>query len=219
MEVKIGSFTFFSNFDSGNLARVERVKRDSNGEATVQPVHISSFSLQEQGNVLSAASLNSHISDFEFNLWTSPDCAGSPYENLNRTWFYFGVKGGQAGKVVKFNLMNLNKQGKLYNQGMTPLVKVLPCRNKWERIRERPFCEVSGKNKCTLSCQCGSLQVTFSEVTVHVTVTSYNIWFKNVTVTELYTDLQLRMPFFLDKNGFDIIINVYYVQFDYFCVV
>ena len=28
------------------------------------------------------------------------------------------------------------------------------------------------------------------------------------------------MPFFhLDKNGFDIIINVYYFQFDYFCVV
>lgn len=144
MEVKIGYFTFFSNFDSGNLARVERVKRDINGE--VQPIQLaSSLTLQEQnssGSILSAVSLNMPTPDFEFNLWTSPDCAGSPHENLNRTWFYFGVKGGQAGKLMKFNLMNLNKQGKLYNQGMTPLVKVLPCRNKWERIRERPFCEV-----------------------------------------------------------------------------
>ena len=27
----------------------------------------------------------------EFNLWTSPDCAGTEFENCNRTWFYFSV--------------------------------------------------------------------------------------------------------------------------------
>jgi hypothetical protein len=31
--------------------------------------------------------------DNEFHLWTLPDCANTPYENGNRTWFYFGVKG------------------------------------------------------------------------------------------------------------------------------
>ena len=39
---------------------------------------------------------------------------------------------------------------------------------------------------------------TFSEeVTIYIT--SYNIWFKNVTVV---TDLQLTMTFFLDKKWF-----------------
>lgn len=31
--------------------------------------------------------------EVEFNLWTRPDCAGTPYENQNRTWFYFAVTG------------------------------------------------------------------------------------------------------------------------------
>jgi hypothetical protein len=31
--------------------------------------------------------------DFEFNLWTKPDCASTEFENGNRTWFYFGMKG------------------------------------------------------------------------------------------------------------------------------
>ena len=31
--------------------------------------------------------------DFEFNIWTHPDCAGTEFENGNRTWFYFGIKG------------------------------------------------------------------------------------------------------------------------------
>lgn len=144
METKVGSLTFFSNFDSGNLARVERVKKDMGSEA---PDQLSSASLQEQhssGYALGIPHLNYPTPDFEYNIWTSPDCLGTPHENLNRTWFYFGVKGGQAGKLIKFNLMNLNKQGKLYGQGMTPLVKVLPCRNKWERIRERPSYEVCG---------------------------------------------------------------------------
>lgn len=29
----------------------------------------------------------------EFNIWTKPDCFGTEFENGNRTWFYFGVKG------------------------------------------------------------------------------------------------------------------------------
>lgn len=31
--------------------------------------------------------------DLEFNMWTKPDCAGTPFENTNRTWFYFSVRG------------------------------------------------------------------------------------------------------------------------------
>lgn len=125
MEEKVGPFTFISNFDSGNLARAERVKtedassspEDCDGAVVINP-------------------------DFDYNVWTAPDCAGTEFENQNRTWFYFGIKGGQPGKLLRINILNLNRQGKLYGQGMTPLVKVVPSRNKWERIRDKPKYEV-----------------------------------------------------------------------------
>ena len=31
--------------------------------------------------------------DFEFQLFTSPDCANTVYENNNRTWFFFSISG------------------------------------------------------------------------------------------------------------------------------
>ncbi|XP_032234013.2 cytosolic carboxypeptidase-like protein 5 isoform X2 [Nematostella vectensis] len=124
MEERIGSLTFFSNFDSGNLAKVERVKHDDES------------SDKEDNN-----SASFPVPDYEFNAWTWPDAVGTEYENLNRTWFYFGVKGGVPGRVLKINMMNLNRQGKLYNQGMSPFVKVVPGKGKWERIRDRPTFE------------------------------------------------------------------------------
>lgn len=39
--------------------------------------------------------------------------------------------------------MNMNKQSKLYSQGMAPFVRTLPSRPRWERIRDRPTFEVS----------------------------------------------------------------------------
>ena len=127
MEERVGPLTFTSNFDSGNLARVERVKNDEN--STVEEVDDMS------GTIVTP--------DYEYNVWTRPDCAGTEFENSNRSWFHFGVKGGSPGKVLKINIMNLNRQGKLYAQGMSVVVKVIPGRNKWERIRERPTYEVS----------------------------------------------------------------------------
>ena len=125
MEERVGPFTFFSNFDSGNLARVERVKLEENPPSP-----------EDDGTVVISP-------DYDYNVWTAPDCAGMEGENANRTWFYFGVKGSQQGKLLRINIMNLNRQGKLYGQGMTPLVKVVPTRNKWERIRDKPKYEVS----------------------------------------------------------------------------
>ncbi|XP_065073349.1 uncharacterized protein LOC135697526 [Ochlerotatus camptorhynchus] len=75
--------------------------------------------------------------EVEFNLWTRPDCAGTPYENQNRTWFYFAVTGGRPNQIVKFNVMNLNKQAKLFSQGMHPVMKVGPG-GRWERIKDKP---------------------------------------------------------------------------------
>lgn len=39
---------------------------------------------------------------------------------------------------VRLNLINLNKQGKMYNQGMAPVTRTLPGKPQWERIRDRP---------------------------------------------------------------------------------
>ena len=38
--------------------------------------------------------------------------------------------------------MNLNRQGKLYSQGHSPLVKTVPGKPKWERTRDKPSYEV-----------------------------------------------------------------------------
>ncbi|CAL1538199.1 unnamed protein product [Lymnaea stagnalis] len=127
MEIKFGSLCFTSKFDSGNLAKVEKVSKDdegtefSNGVQTVSGVEIKP--------------------DYEFNVWTNPDCAGTQFENPNRSWFYFGIRGWQSNRVIKINIMNMNKQGKLYSQGLAPIVRILPGKPKWERIRDRPTFE------------------------------------------------------------------------------
>lgn len=59
-----------------------------------------------------------------------------------RSWFYFGVRGGVPGKLLKINIMNMNRQGKLYSQGHSPLVKTVPGKPNWERMRDKPTYEV-----------------------------------------------------------------------------
>ncbi|CAD5115783.1 DgyrCDS4726 [Dimorphilus gyrociliatus] len=113
-EFRCGGLTFLANFDSANLARVEKVLRDEESEAT------NSIEVK---------------ADYEYQVWTKPDCGGTEYENGNRSWFHFGVRGGTMLKVIKITIMNLNKQGKLFAQGHAPLVK---SGKKWERIRDRP---------------------------------------------------------------------------------
>lgn len=75
-------------------------------------------------------------------MWTQPDCAGTPFENGNRTWFYFSVKGGLPSHILRINVMNLNRQAKLYSQGMHPVLKI-GVSGKWERAKDRPSYRVS----------------------------------------------------------------------------
>ncbi|XP_056604967.1 cytosolic carboxypeptidase-like protein 5 isoform X1 [Triplophysa dalaica] len=127
MEFCFGNIVFSSRFDSGNLARVERVDgSEADGESSRPP----NTSVPTQP-------------DYEFNVWTKPDCANTEFENSNRSWFYFSVRGMPPGKLLKVNVMNMNKQSKLYSQGMTPLVRSVPVKTRWERVRERPSFEVS----------------------------------------------------------------------------
>ena len=54
------------------------------------------------------------------------------------TWFLM------CPKYFRFNIQNLNKQSRLYQQGLTPMIKTCPGRGAWERLRDRPEYEVCG---------------------------------------------------------------------------
>ncbi|KAG8122944.1 hypothetical protein E2320_018506 [Naja naja] len=139
MEIRCGGLLFSSKFDSGNLANVEKVEhQEGDGDNSLNgsgSINTSSASVVF-GNSLPSA-------DYEFNVWTKPDCGDTEYENGNRSWFYFSVRGGMPGKLIKIHIVNMNKQTKLYSQGMTPLVKTVPVKPRWERIRERPAYEMA----------------------------------------------------------------------------
>uniref|UniRef100_A0A8D1PU12 Cytosolic carboxypeptidase-like protein 5 n=1 Tax=Sus scrofa TaxID=9823 RepID=A0A8D1PU12_PIG len=131
MELRCGGLLFSSRFDSGNLAHVEKVDSvSSDGEGVA-------------GGASASTSSIASSPDYEFNVWTRPDCAETEFENGNRSWFYFSVRGGAPGKLIKINIMNMNKQSKLYSQGMAPFVRTLPTRPRWERIRDRPTFEMT----------------------------------------------------------------------------
>lgn len=68
MEFRFGNVVFSSRFDSGNLARVDRVDRSEPDGESVRPANASA---QPQP-------------DYEFNVWTKPDCASTEFENGNR---------------------------------------------------------------------------------------------------------------------------------------
>ncbi|KPJ02920.1 Cytosolic carboxypeptidase-like protein 5 [Papilio xuthus] len=130
--IECAGFYFIHNFDSGNLGHVEQV-----------PSELIAPSLNLKTN-------SPETPDYEFNLWTRPDCAGTEFENGNRTWFYFGIQASQPGVLVRLNLINLNKQGKMYNQGMAPVTRTLPGKPQWERIKDRPV-HSTDDNTFTLS--------------------------------------------------------------------
>uniref|UniRef100_A0A348G602 tubulin-glutamate carboxypeptidase n=1 Tax=Odontomachus monticola TaxID=613454 RepID=A0A348G602_ODOMO len=126
--IACGGFVFFNNFDSANLAKVEQVKITD----------VSSKDAYEVEGKSVDASNSKDTLDYEFNLWTKHDCHGTQYQNNNRTWFYFGVRCGRPNSSVRFNIVNLNKQVKMFSQGMCPVFKIVPGHLHWERIREKP---------------------------------------------------------------------------------
>lgn len=138
MEIRCGGLVFSSRFDSGNLAHVEKVEH-LDGEDTANAGG-SSSTTTSTASAIFGSSLP--VADYEFNVWTKPDCGDTEYENGNRSWFYFSVRGGVPCKMIKIHIVNMNKQTKLYSQGMAPLVKTVPARPRWERIRERPAFEM-----------------------------------------------------------------------------
>ena len=79
-----------------------------------------------------------------------------------RSWFYFSVRGASPGKLLKVTVMNMNKQNKLYSQGMAPLVRTVPGKTRWERVRDRPTFEVGVGARvrvCACVCVCNAVYV------------------------------------------------------------
>ena len=95
-------YIFFSNFDSGNLGKVERV--------TVDGTNDEEFQLW----------LKPDCSGTQFQ-------AGN-----TGTWFYFGMTGGKPGAWIKFNIMNLGRQVTLFNQGMRPVCLITSETSVWK---------------------------------------------------------------------------------------
>ncbi|CAH8541433.1 unnamed protein product [Schistosoma bovis] len=153
MDCRIGGILFSSNFDSGNLARVEKVLRDPDEPPSLS---LQSNSKQQQQLVQKATNkVNSNIfgnfaiadvrADYEFRMWIKPDCAGTAYANGNRTWFYFSMRGYSPGKIMRATIMNMNKQSKIYSQGFSPVYRVCSpsvAQSRWQRIRDKPFWEL-----------------------------------------------------------------------------
>ena len=48
------------------------------------------------------------------------------------------MRGGQPGAVVQFTLQNLNKQNKLFSQGMVPVCQIQGRQAGWERLKDPP---------------------------------------------------------------------------------
>ena len=98
-------YRFFSDFDSGNLCKVEEVSVNEN---------------------------ENH--EAEFQMWTKPDCYQTEFEvGRSCTWFYFGMVGGKPGATIKFNIMNIGRQTSLFSQGMRPVCLVTSESNQWKR--------------------------------------------------------------------------------------
>lgn len=128
MEFDICGLQFSSKFDSGNLARAESVVQTTNGPYGVtdstNKLKSEKTSLFTSNNASGNVSIHDLHVDHDVKLWTRSDCEKSDYENGNRTWFHFSVRGYAPGKLIRMTIMNMNKQAKVYSQGYAPLYKV-----------------------------------------------------------------------------------------------
>ena len=72
--------------------------------------------------------------DDEFSIWTHADMEGTEFENKNRTWWSFSIKGVTKSRMLHFNILNMNSQGKLLRADMRPVFRIWPSKPNWARI-------------------------------------------------------------------------------------
>ena len=106
MEANVSGFTFFSTFDSGNLASVEAIPSESHPLNGLP--EINDELPAEKGGPLSPA-------DYSFRIWTRPDCAGMYF-----TCSYHDViealtidSEGLNTPIIKTDRLKLNGQTKM----------------------------------------------------------------------------------------------------------
>ena len=103
--METSGFKFFSDFDSGNLCKVEEVL---------------------------VSGKEDH--EAEFQIWTKPDCYQTEFQvGSTCSWFHFGIVGGPPGAMIKFNIMNIGRQTSLFSQGMRPVCLVTSESDQWKR--------------------------------------------------------------------------------------
>lgn len=100
--LRCAGFDFFNNFDSANLAKVEHVPLEEccklflhNSTRSVFIILSFIFVAFNDPSTNSSKTIVADPIEAEFNIWTKPDCCGTEFENANRTWFYFGMRGKQ----------------------------------------------------------------------------------------------------------------------------
>lgn len=98
----------------------------------------------------------------EYDLWVRPDCSGQSCETKHRTWFYFGLSGHKAGQTLDFNVVNMNKQAKLYSFDMRPVFFTPGASEKWAPTLEPVRCQkVNSGFKISFIHRFGSEKETF----------------------------------------------------------
>jgi len=188
-QFEVAGFTFSNNFDSGNLAHVQLASGppDQEVDQGLSPRSVPPSLSRPSTSTAQPRSAGTDSPDFEFQLWTRPDCQGTEFENGNRTWFYFGLRGGPPGAVIKFTVQNLNKQSKLFSQGMVP-VFMIPGRSAWERLRDLPTYSTQ-ENNFSMSFKFRNLEEPDSQV------------FFAFTYPYTYKELQTNLAKLEKKHG------------------
>ncbi|KAJ3323727.1 Cytosolic carboxypeptidase-like protein 5 [Boothiomyces sp. JEL0866] len=168
MKYSFANFVFNSEFDSGNLDKIE-IGADISENVT--PQISPKLSLKRDKNIKSSDTLTSGLSrqssnltrqnslqlpkddafklssdaDYYFRLWTAAD--GLPdAPTKNRTWFHFSVEFNpkatnfEATKptTVVFHFKNLNKVQRLFTMGLKPVYRNAKDK-QWKRIPSIPF--------------------------------------------------------------------------------
>ena len=98
----------------------------------------------------------------EYDLWIRHDCGGQPCETKHRTWFYFAVSGHAEGQALTFNVVNMNKQSKLFSFDMRPTHFTPGVSEKWELVSESvKYQSLTSGSKITFSHKFTSEKETF----------------------------------------------------------
>ncbi|KAL4471141.1 hypothetical protein ABPG72_019083 [Tetrahymena utriculariae] len=102
---------YHHNFHTSNPSANSQTILNTNSSEQQKIQFSSSF---ESGNLFCAYKVNE--TEFDLILQNDINTKG------NTQWFFFSVTNAKAGQVLKFNILNLNKPGSLFNEGLCPVI-------------------------------------------------------------------------------------------------